>query len=60
MSCHRWKFEDLELVILDLIMKRFKRNMSGMEPSFNRNVQLRNRALNKRLLEANSVWNITF
>ena len=32
-----WKFRDLELAILDWIMKHFQRIISGMEPSFKPN-----------------------
>ena len=38
MSGRAWKFVDLLLAVFYLIMKRFKRNISGMEPSFNSNV----------------------
>ena len=56
MSSRTWKFKDLVLAILDLIMKGFEPSLSGMEPSFN----YRHRTLDKRQLEANAVRNITF
>ena len=60
MLTHTWKFSDLVLAILDLIMKRVQRIMSGMEPSFNTNIWVRHRTLDKRLLEATGVLSILF